>query len=59
MDEGEGRNNVLGGFDLDLECNDEGNQQTTVADTNDEEEITSPPASDAVNGIKSAGSSIK
>ncbi len=58
-DEEEGRNGVLGGFDLDLECEDEGNQQATVAGTNDEEEVTLPPASDLVNGIKSVGSSIK
>jgi hypothetical protein len=78
-DEGEGRNDVSGGFDLDLECDNEGNQitdpsppppichsnaeeevqeQATVDGTNNEEDVTSPPALDAVNGIKSAGSSI-
>jgi hypothetical protein len=80
VDEGEGTNDVLGGFDFDLECNDEGNQitnpslpppicrsnakeeveeQAMVAGTNDEKDVTLPPASDVVNCIKSKGSSIK
>ncbi len=38
---------------------DEVQEQATVAGNNDEEDMTSPPALDAVNGTKSAGSSIK
>ncbi len=79
-DEGARRNNVLGAFDFNLECNDEGNQiivpplpppircstvdeevqqQAPVAGNNDEEDMTLPPALDVLNGMKSAGSSIK
>jgi hypothetical protein len=88
-DEGAGRNDVSDALDLDLECNDEGNQiivpslpppirrsprrsipvaatvdkevqqQAPGGGNNDEEDMTSPPALDALNGMKSAGSSIK
>jgi hypothetical protein len=79
-DEGAGRNDVSGGLDFDLECDDEGNQiivpplpppirhstvdeevqqQAPVAGNKDEEDMTSPPAFDMLNGMKSAGSSIK
>jgi hypothetical protein len=34
-------------------------QQAPVAGNNDEEDMTSPPVLDALNGMKSAGSSIK
>jgi hypothetical protein len=88
-DEGAGRNNVSDALDLDLECNDEGNQiivpslpppiccsprrlilvaatvdeevqqQAPGGDSNNKEDMTLPPALDALNGMKSAGSSIK